>query len=307
MEMNILFSSDDNYAQHLGVAMFSLLKNNQQSETIRVFVVNNHISEENIQKLHTIANSFSNCRLSFLSFEDWKPLLQLKMAWPISISAYARLFVAEMLPLELDRILYLDCDMVVLSDLSDLWNFDLQGNCLGAVQDQVFPRIKTAVGLDSIIPYFNSGLLLIDLHQWRHLKIGAKCIQFINQHEGKVIHHDQGVLNGVLSNQWICLPLRYNVMTIHYFFSQKRIVRYFKDYCRFYNSDEIEMAKENPSIIHFTPSFTPHPWEKGCKHPKCSIYLESLEETPWKNENLSQSSSPWYIKLLNWWYRNIDK
>lgn len=303
--MNVLFSSDDNYAPHLGVAIFSLLDNNRRLSIIRIYVVDNHIMPENIERLLSIVHTFDNAVLKFLSFDKWANSLKLKMAWPISISAYARLFAAEMLPVDLDRVLYLDCDMVVTTDLEDLWKTDLQGNCLGAVQDQVFPHIKTAIGLSESSSYFNSGLLLIDLNSWRQNRLGEKCLEFISRYHGEVIHHDQGVLNGVLSAQWTRLPLRYNVMTIHYFFSQKQMKKYFKDSSIFYTGSEIQSAIDEPVILHYTPSFTTHPWEKNCKHPLRNIYISYKQQTPWRDIPLAQYSTPWYLKIINWRYINL--
>lgn len=305
MEMNIFFSSDDNYARHLGVAMYSLMIHNQNVEKINFFVVDNHISEENRSRLEEIVRNYKNSKLSFINYDLYAQKLQLDMPWPISISAYARLFLAEMLPLEVNRVLYLDCDMVVNHDLSELWNFNLHGHCVGAVQDQVNPKIKESVGLLSTDQYFNSGLLLVDLIRWRELKIGNQALSFICRHQGKVIHHDQGVLNGLLYNDWIRLPLKYNVMTIHYIMDQARVIRYFSDYSGFYSLQEIEEAKASPCILHYTPSFTSRPWEQNCRHPYGYIYQHILSNTSWKSVAKEKERISWIAKIINWRYRNL--
>lgn len=301
--MNILFSSDDNYARHLGVAVFSLMIHNQKAKKLNFFVVDNQISEDNLSKLKQVVEEFSNSTLTFIPFESYARELELDMPWPISMSAYARLFAAEVLAQDIDRVLYMDCDMVVCRDLSNLWNTDLQGKCLAAVQDQVFPFVKSSVGLSFDTPYFNSGLLLIDLNKWRSLNIRKKCLLFIKQKHGKVIHHDQGVLNGVLQSEWIRLPLAYNVMTIHFFFSQRKTRKYFNDHAPFYDEAEILAAKSNPAILHFTPSFTTHPWERNCQHFYRNLYREIQFQTPWAEFPIEKSSQPWYVKLVNWRYR----
>lgn len=303
--MNILFSSDNNYARHLGVAMYSLMAHNQKAEKINFYVIENQITTDNQSKINQLVCGFRNSTISFIPFESFAKELKLDLPWTISLSAYARLFVATLLPTSIERILYLDCDMVVNGDLSELWNYDLNNNCIGAVQDQVFPYIKTSVGLSEDAPYFNSGLLLIDLVKWRSLQIGDKCSQFINRFKGKVIHHDQGVLNGIFQGHWIRLPLKYNVMTVHHFFSKKQIKKYYRDYSVFYDDAVIEDAISNPIIIHFTPSFTTRPWEKNCMHPLRNIYRYFLFETPWHQDVLAPDHNPWYIRLINWRYRNL--
>lgn len=301
--MNIIFSSDDNYARHLGVAIYSLLSYNTRIQHIRIFVIDNNISSDNVSKLRLLISSFGNVELVFIPFKKWEKCLHLNMSWPISLSSYARLFVGEMLPQNIGRVLYMDCDMLVRGDISVLWETDLGDNIIGAVQDQVRASHKISIGLSSSDSYFNAGLLLIDLNRWRKNNLGEKCMRFIENHRGRVTHHDQGVLNGLLSNQWFRLPLKYNVMTIHYMVSQKKINNLFNDKAVFYSSEEIMLAKKSPIILHFTPSFTSHPWEHNCKHPLRDLYLEILAKTPWANYPLTKERNRWYVKLINWYYQ----
>lgn len=304
-ELNVLFSSDDHYAQHLGAAMQSLLENNQDFTVIRIYVIDSEISDLSKEKLCRIASKFSNVSLFWIPFEKWKSQLHLNMTWSISISAYARLFVSDMIQDNIDRVLYLDCDMVVCDSLKSLWNTDLQDCVLGAVQDSIGDRTKNAVGLLPEEQYFNSGMLLIDLAKWRELDIGKKCFHFIAEKNGSVVHHDQGVLNGVLRNQWFRLPLCNNLMTIHFIFNRRRIIDYFGEHADFYSENEIVNAKEHPLIMHYTPSFTSRPWCKDCKHPRKMLYWENLAKTPWKGAKPEKSKDKWYVKLINWRYRII--
>ena len=287
----------------MGVAIYSILSHNQ-SEKIHFYVINNRISEANIEKVERLIRCYRNAEVSFIPFDIFEQQLHLNLSWPISLSSYARLFVGEMLPVDVDRVLYLDCDMLVNGNLSDLWNAEMGENLLGAVQDQVSENAKVAIGLSPADRYFNAGLLLIDLCKWRKSNMGKECLQFIASHNGKVLHHDQGVLNGLLSRQWYRLPLKYNVMTIHYMMSQKRIIKFFHDEALFYSDDEITNARQNPVILHFTPSFTTHPWEENCKHPWANYYRETLTRTPWSGFPLEKEKNPWYLKLINWYYRN---
>ena len=303
--MNVLFSSDNNYARHLGVAIYSLLSHNTSIPLIRIYVIDNNISLDNITKLNQLISSFGNAEMILIPFRKWADSLHLNMMWPISLSSYARLFVADMLPLDVNRVLYMDCDMLVREKISELWSTDLGENLIGAVQDQVSETAKTRIGLDPSEQYFNAGLLLIDLKKWRNARIGDKCVRFIEAHDGQVMHHDQGVLNGVLKNQWVRLPLKFNVMTIHYMMSQKRILSFFREKSSFYDKEEIDEAKLQPVILHYTPSFTSHPWECNCKHPMRNLYLEVQKQTLWTDCPLEKSKSPWYVKLINYYYRNF--
>lgn len=304
-QLRVLFSSDDNYAQHLGAAIYSLAAHNSEFEEIQIYVIDNEISAANKEKLESVSGQFPNSKIEWLPFTAWKAKLNLNMAWNISISAYARLFLAEILPEEVDRILYMDCDMIVCNSLMTLWNTDLQEKVLGAVQDDIGDSTKAAVGLVSQDPYFNSGLLLINLTEWRVQNIGEACLEFIQNHEGNVIHHDQGVLNGVLKDKWFRLPVECNLMTIHYLFNLDQIQRYYGDHAVFYTAEELKHAKQNPVILHYTPSFTSRPWVRGCAHPQAWKYWEALRYTPWRDAKPEKDRSKWYVKLINWRYRNL--
>lgn len=77
-----------------------------------------------------------------------------------------------MLPETVDRVLYADCDMIVCEPLRERWNTPLDGKVLAAVQDGISADTKAAVGLRAGMRYFNAGLLLIDLAEWRARKMG---------------------------------------------------------------------------------------------------------------------------------------
>lgn len=302
--LNVLFSADDNYAQHLGAAVYSLLAANTEFRKINVFVVDNEIRQENKNRLFDIINKYDNAEIILLDYSKLKDSLNLKMQWQISVSAYARLFISEIMPKEVKKILYLDCDIIVRDSLFDLWNTDLEGNVLAAVQDAVNDEIKGSVGVLPEQQYFNSGLLLIDFEEWNRQNIGEKCFDFIKEKNGSVTHHDQGVLNGVLINNWKRVALKYNLMTIHYVFNLKQIEKYYQDHSVFYTEDEIEKAKTKPAIIHYTPSFTTRPWIGNCKHPLKQYYWDAVSHTPWKDAKPQSDTSKWYVRLINWRYRN---
>ena len=305
-ELNVIFSSDDNYAQHMGVAIYSLLQNNQLFKRIMIYIIDNEISEDNKKYVLNIISQFENAKLEWVDFNNWKNKLSLKMGkWSISISSYARLFIGSMLGTDVDRILYLDCDMLILESLYDLWNSDMQGNTIAAVQDTIGDSTKKSVGVIESRKYFNAGMLLIDLDRWRYLEMEKKCLQFIDEKKGNVTHHDQGVLNGIVNGKFKRLPLEYNLMTIHYIWPINKIIKYYGESSQFYSEKEISLAKENPIIIHFTPSFTTRPWVENCKHPQRNIYWQYLEKTPWKGKKAEKSSEKWYVKLINWRYRTL--
>lgn len=305
---NILLSSDDNYARHMGAVILSTLQHNVKDfEEIHFYIVNNNISVQNLKNLDSMIAEYPKAKLHYIDFSQWASQLKLNLCWQISMSAYGRLFLGEMLPCDIHRIIYLDCDMIVCQSLLSMWQTEMGDFAVGAIQDQVNDDVKGAVGLEPKDKYFNSGMLLINLDKWRNEKLGEKCLKFINDHNGQVLHHDQGTLNGVLRNKWFRLPLCFNIMTVHYIFNQKQILGYFKDHADFYPQSEIDTAKRYPVILHFTPSFTTRPWVRGCVHPKKNLYWETFAQTPWKDVPADKDNRKWYVKLIEWKCRTLYK
>ena len=227
-------------------------------------------------------------------------MLNLNMQWNISISSYARLFISSMLPDSIDKALYFDCDTIIVNKLDELWNTDMESSYVAGISDTVSSAIKSAVGINKDGNYINAGMLLINLKKWRQNNIQDKFIKFIENKNGCVIHHDQGVINGVLYRGLKVLKPNFNLMTVYYTMEREDIISYYGIEGEFYSEEVIQEALKNPVYIHFTPGFTTRPWVKGCKHPKSQLYLDYLKKTPWKENKLEKDKSKIRVKFMNW-------
>lgn len=305
MNLVLVYSSDDNYAQHTGVSIVSLLDNNKHFDDIHIYVIDNEISKSNKENLKEIINFYKR-EITFIDFNKYKCMLKLNMKWNISVSAYARLFISSILPTSIDKVLYFDCDTVIVDKVDELWNEDIKSYYVAGVADTVSSTTKSAVGIAMYENYINSGMLLINLKKWREDKIQDKFISFINSNNGSVTHHDQGVINGVLCKESKVLNPKFNLMTVYYTMKREDIISYYGIDNEFYSDEVIKESLRNPIYIHFTPGFTTRPWVKGCKHPKKQVYLEYLDKTPWKNSSLEKDKSKFRVKTINWIYRNLS-
>lgn len=303
--MNVVFSSDDNYAQHLGVAIYSLLNNTDDSVSVHVFIIENSISQLNKQRLHSVVVGFRNAQLAWIDFAEWKDSLHLNMEWNISLSSYARLFLCSMLPDNVDKVLYLDCDVLITGSLDNLWDTDITDYPLAAVQDNVSRATKDSIGLSNSEPYFNAGVLLVNVALWRKQKVEQQFLSFINKYGGKVGHHDQGVLNGVFAGRWKHLDMKYNVMTLFFLLQYQKALAFYEEGSVFYSEKDVKEAITHPAIVHFTPSLTSRPWNCNCVHPMRNEYWKCLAMTPWQGANPEKDTSKWYVKLLNWQKRTF--
>ena len=162
-----------------------------------------------------------------------------------SLSQYARLFVSSDLPANLERVLYLDCDIIIRKSIKELWNLDLQGNVIGALMDAFSKHYRANVDLQENDVMFNSGVMLIDLKKWKAEHIEDKLLKFIKIKNGKIQQGDQGALNAVLSKDTYCFEPRFNSVTIYYDFTYEEMLIYRKPPV-FYKKEQVEEAVKKP-------------------------------------------------------------
>ncbi|MBR6533532.1 MAG: glycosyltransferase family 8 protein [Clostridia bacterium] len=288
--MNIVYSSDENYIQHLAVSIYSLLKNNEHVPNINIFILSNEIAEISKEKIRQIVTSKFNRTISFVDFDPYKQNLKLNMEWEISLSSYARLFLCEMLPHNTEKVIYIDCDTVIMGSLLELWDMDMQNYSVAGVIDTVLPEFKKAIGLTEIDFYINAGILLIDLNKWRNDNIQMKFMSFIAEKSGRVSHHDQGTINAVLHNDILPIHPKYNSMTPFFTTNYKNLLEIYNIKGEYYTETQIAEAKKNPIIIHYVPEFVGRVWEKGCIHPRKKFYKKYLNLTDFKGHFLPNSN-----------------
>lgn len=304
---HIVYASDDKFAEILGVSLVSLYENSRDMDDIVVYVLDSGIEKQNKDRLLSVSKSYGRHDITFIPAKNIGEKLSMNVAVDRgSLSQYARLFVSSDLPLDLNRVLYLDCDIIINQSVQELWNLDLEGKTIGALMDAFSKFYRQNIDLEENDIMFNSGVMLIDLQRWREQKIEEKLMRFIARKKGRIQQGDQGALNAVLSHDTYCFEPRFNSVTIFYDFTYKDMLVYRKppmvytEGQRFYTEAQVREAVENPAIIHFTTSFkSKRAWMKGCKHRYVSEWLKYKEMSPWKETELWEDNRPqWKQKVL---------
>ena len=297
--MNVVYASNDGYARHLGTSLYSLLDRNRDFAEISVYVLTLGLSEENQGKLREIAEHFGR-RLIFLNLDDLRERIGYEVdTGGFDISVMLRLFMGDMLPESVERVLYLDCDTVVLQSLKHLWKEELEGKIVGAVMEPtIYQAVKESIDLGEDDPYYNSGVLLVDLKQWREQEIQKKLLEFWKSKGGKLFASDQDVINGTLKGQIHTLMPRYNFFTNYRYFRYNTLVQLCDAY-RAVGKREFAAAKRKPVIIHFLGD--ERPWIRGNHNHYGKWYRKYLAMTPWKDMPV-QKGKFWYMQL--WWCFN---
>jgi lipopolysaccharide biosynthesis glycosyltransferase len=197
----------------------------------------------------------------------------------ISLGTYHKLTIGSWLPANVSKALWLDCDTLVLGDLSRLWHMELDGNIALACQDHLVPRLGASfgvagwkeAGLHTDEPYFNAGVMLIDLDHWRETGVEKRSLDYLRRFGPKVWFWDQEALNAVLSGHWKSLDSSWN-----------------------FPASMLDPFKEMPRIAHFSGNIKP--WVvpgKGALH---SAYEKCLDRTAWTGRRPVLS---WKQRLLS--------
>lgn len=191
--------------------------------------------------------------------------------------------MSDFLPQDLERVLYLDCDVIINQSLNELWNIDLRGCTIGALRDAFSSHYRKNIELEPNDIMFNSGVMLVDLKKWKENNIENKVLDFIKRKNGRIQQGDQGALNAVLSKSTYCFEPRFNSVTIFYDFTYEEMLNYRKP-VQPYMKEEIQEAVDNPVIIHFTTSFlSERPWVIGSQHRCAEKWLAYKKKCPWKD------------------------
>lgn len=135
---------------------------------------------------------------------------------------YARFVIDRFLPADVERLIYLDCDMMVMAPIENLWNVDLRGKPLAAVKDPWGTFIGSGKDikargriLDPADPYFNAGLMVIDIARWRALNVAEQLEALIADGTVARLSYSQNVINLIMKNQWERLDALWNVVDPH--------------------------------------------------------------------------------------------
>ena len=267
-QINVCLAADENYAQHLGVVILSILKNANADDDLHFYILDNEISSGSKQKIEEL-KKIKDFSIEFtkINLEDFKNC-PIPAAY-ISIATYFRYMIPSLFP-HLDKIIYLDCDVIVTRSLRELFETDISNYYIGGVEDVGFGYYRRVTKAYDLYFYINAGMLLINNKKWREDNIQAKLFNYTAENKNSLLHGDQDVLNAVLHLKSKMLDFNWNVQDSFYRSADS-------DGSPFRNS--IIRTSKNPAILHFTGP--QKPWNLTCIHPKSSLYVKYLLLSPW--------------------------
>lgn len=278
--MNIVYASDDNFAEILGVSMLSLFENNKDVADITVYVLDSGITDENKSRFNVLATQY-NRNIQFVSTSQVSSKLNGIKQDRGGASQFARLFLTQLLPETCERVLYIDCDTIIRHSLVELYNTDFEGKVVCGVMDCISKQHRARLGISPDDIYINSGMMLIDLQAWKAHDIERNIEKVVVKFRGKVPYADQGIVNLALHGLIKCVHPRYNCFTVYTAFDFNDLLE-FRQPSACPSSTEIAEAKNDATIAHFVTLFCmSRPWNKNSNGPYFDEWKEYKSKTPW--------------------------
>ncbi len=316
--LHIVYASDDGYAFLAGVSILSLLESNRDADAITIHFFDDGIGEENREKLTRTVHDY---RRKIVFYDIRRKVAELASAvnsLPIflpngdvkgSHTAYARIFIGDILPPEIKRVLYIYCDTLVDGRLSPLGEYALGENCVAMTLDCSRPEYKRYIGLSGNDFYFNSGVILFDLEKWRTENWAGKALSCIQSGTRHYPFADQDVLNLALKGHIGVLPCQYNFMSPFFLYSHAgtKFVYGFDRDNRFYGKAEFGAARKQSAIYHFCGHALTRPFYLNSRHPVKGKYDRVYFASRWKDVPQKVFPVGFHDRARNFLYRFTPK
>lgn len=211
--IHVVYSADANYAPYAGISMASVLcRFPWDWRDIHFHVLADEFNPRDAARMKATVG-FTEVSIYDMKryFERDLNFLRRQPKY-LTRAAYGRIFVGEVLPPTVKRVIYLDCDTVALADISELWTLTQETAILAACPDtgSGVEAQKRAIGMSPESTYYNSGVMVMNLAAWRARNIGDKLIE-LAQTIPNCRTWDQDPLNLLLASEVTPLPRIWNI------------------------------------------------------------------------------------------------
>ena len=227
--------------------MLTSLAINNSKTKIDFNVLHSDFNDEDITSFKTQFVRYENLNIIFHRLDEAHveglPLLQ-----HFKISTYFRILAPKVLP-NVDKLLYLDADIIVDGDISELWNIDLQDYVLAAVREESVIALDKRLKMPDDYKYFNAGVILLNTKKVRDEDIFGPVITYLKVNRDEILYLDQDALNAVLFDKWLEIDEKWNY---HNTFILKK------------KGLKENVLLDSPIIIHYTGPLKP--WHVESDH-----------------------------------------
>ncbi|WP_410514018.1 glycosyltransferase family 8 protein [Paenibacillus sp. BR2-3] len=252
--IHIVTATNNLYAKPLAVMLTSLFTNKSSLNPVTVHIIDGNISKNNKIRLSNCLKKYPKAEVEFVKV-DASMFQDVQLRFHLSKETYYRIAIPRILSNDIQKAIYLDCDMIVKDDITTLWNLNLDDYFVAAVN--IPGNIDRFMELS--IPrqdgYFNAGMLVINVQKWREANITGQVLNYMKYNPEKLKLMDQDALNAILHDKWLRLKHRWNYQV--------------------HRSHLLPV--KNPAIIHFTTG--KKPWNSNPRYKY--EYMRYRRKTVW--------------------------
>ena len=308
-KLNILYQSNDSYAAITGVSMYSLFKNNTDIDELTVYLLDDGISKENLNKFKKLGKEYNRQINIIDSKEILKKVKEFNLVpYKGTYTTYFKLFAFGFIQTNNDILMQLDGDTIITGSLKDLCNIDMSNNAIAATFDCIHNGYKKMINIPENEGYYNCGVMLINQKLWRKNKYEERIKQHLNNIRNKYFIVDQDIVNVLFRNEIKYLDLTYNFNSGFYIYGIDNIEKIYKlKEPYFHNKDLIKKRIKNPLIIHCMGAMTGRPWEEESIHPQTELFDKYLYESLWKDYKKIKPKRSIVFKIQKALYKILPK
>lgn len=310
----IVYSSSNEYAYLAGISLMSCLEHNPNLSETEIYILENNMSGENKCKIAQIGKEY-HVPVHFVDVTTKiNQLIQDGMVTGhksdegLSYATYGRLFMDKVLPDDVTRVVYIDCDTLIMGSIEPLLQLDLNGKSMALACDLCRLEYRKVIQIPLERKYYSAGVMVIDLATWRERKCGIRIFNRIAEGRGQYPLVDQDLLNVVCYDEIYQLKPQYNFLSQCMLYNYKGLCTVYRiDERNYYSKEEFEVAQNNPVIYHFSGNTLCRPWYKNSRHPLKDIYDAYYFNSPWKNREQVYYKLPIQYKVQELLYRQPSK
>lgn len=285
--MDVVYAANNNYAIITGISIISLFENNKDCSDLSVYILSDNICS--VEFFYDIGEKYQRA-IHIIDVTEALSIFEQNGAGKYAnekggggYAAFAKLLIPDLLQ-ESERVVYLDSDTLIVGNIFGLFCLDMQGKPIGMAHDCIQNKYKRFIGLNVEAGYYNSGVLVFDIMEWKKKRCFERIIEHIISVRSKYPLPDQDLINIVLHDDIYRISAIYNYLSQYFLYpyeGMKKVYDLNKDY--FYSEQEFPGSNE-AVIMHFCGQTFIRPWYSNSKHPQKKIYDYYYKLSLWRIE-----------------------
>jgi lipopolysaccharide biosynthesis glycosyltransferase len=272
--VRVVLAADDRYAMALAVTAKSVVANFTADRDLELFFIDMGITPENRKSIEA---SVEHPRTSVVWVEGAQEAVRgLPTYGWFTTAAYARVLIPDLVPATVDRVIYLDSDVIVRRSVDELYDSEMSDHLALGVPDHGAPYVSNSYGLAHWFEAgraasdfnFNTGVIVMDVNGWRREGVGQRVLEYVRS-DKFWRNVDQEAINAVVGTKYGTVDPHWNQQGEVYVEECAVVLPYTRA--------DVEALKRDPWIIHYT--LGTKPWMRNCVHPWVGEWFKYLDQT----------------------------